>query len=107
MEKLLSFILGTVIFFYLLSKVGGFLLRLFIKRKMNQFNGGTNSGGGFSGGTGGGANQNNNPFNWANRQNNQNNNQHKEGEVFISRNSSSQKRVKDKVGEYVDFEEVK
>ncbi|MFI3314356.1 MAG: DUF4834 family protein [Rikenellaceae bacterium] len=96
MEQFLGYILGTIIFFYLLGNIGKFLLKLFIARKMKQFSNGNNRGGSFfSGG-----------FN-TQRESAPNNDKHKEGEVFISVNSPSQKKIKDKVGEYVDFEEVK
>lgn len=97
MEKFMSYILGIVLFFYLFGIVGRFLLKLFITRKMNQFSKGEGTRGFFGG-------------NFTNSRSNSSQNStssHREGEVFISNNSQKEKKIKDRVGEYVDYEEIK
>ncbi|MEG1648348.1 MAG: DUF4834 family protein [Rikenellaceae bacterium] len=90
---MLSFILGTIIVFYFLSIIGRFLLRYFITKKFKQFSEGGANWQNFGG--------------FQNTTNNQNTTPHHEGEVVITKTTDNSKKVRDKVGEYVDFEEIK
>lgn len=94
MEAFISFILGAVVIFYLFGIVFKLLIRYFISKKFKQFTGGT-SWQDFASST----NQQSSST--------QNEQPHREGEVFISKTGGQSKKVREKVGEYVDFEEVK
>lgn len=88
---MISFILGAILIFYLLGIVGRLLLRYFITKKFKQFSGDTS---------------------WQNfagqrSESYENKQPHQEGEVFITKTAEKSKKVREKVGEYVDFEEVK
>lgn len=94
METFLGIILTLIIFSYIFGKLLPYLLQWFIKRKIRQAQNGDGSQfGGFSSFGGFGT-----------REPKQNAHQ-KEGEVHINR-KNTQKRVKDNVGDYVDFEEI-
>lgn len=105
MEQFFSFILGTIIFFYLLGIVGKWLLRFWLERKIKQMQNGQGgskgnfyykSWGGNAGRASGGFNSNTSGSRSSKN----------EGDVTISKNGADTKRVNSKVGDYVDFEEV-
>ena len=83
MEGFVTFIVVTVIIFWLIARLGLLLLRWWIKKKFGQFMGPNQSG--FS----------------------DSNTIRKEGETIISDNKPREKVVDNSVGEYVDYEESK
>ena len=97
----------TVIFFiifgfYILGFILKLVFRVFIARKMKNFDpnkgfGGFNNSNRTAGGSDFGGN----------RQNYNDTNKEREGDVKITSTGGEDRRLKDKVGEYVDFDEVK
>lgn len=95
MLTLLCIVLGV----YLFGKLFKLLFQLWLARKVKQFQqqgGGANFRGFSSQGTSGGATSGRGTKE-----------QTKEGEVHITNIGGEGRRIKDKVGEYVDFDEVK
>lgn len=90
-ESVLTFIFFFVVSVWLLSKIGGWLLRRWVLKKQRemeaQFGGAAGSGHGRSRGVG-------------------TRNKRAEGEVSVEHTSPVEKRVNKSVGDYVDFEEV-
>lgn len=92
----ITIIIALILFSYIFGKILPYLLKWFITRKLNQMGqDGNSTFRGFS--SFGGFTPPKDPT--------QNSNQ-KEGEIHINHNNS-QKKVKDGVGEYVDYEEIK
>lgn len=105
MDWLLSFIIITVISFYVLGWVGKHLLRWWLLRKQRQFaeqfgqdGQFSQNGGGFSYTSWGG--QARNSHGTADRQ------RKKEGEVRVEQTQAAQRKVNSNVGDYVEYEEV-
>lgn len=89
MEFILTFILATVLFFYLLGFVGRSFLRHWIRRKQEEAAAGGNPF--FQSGPSAGSR--------ARRP-------RPEGEVIVRKGRASEKQVSGQVGEYVAYEEV-
>lgn len=95
METFFGVILSIILGFYVLGKILKFVFRIWLARKAKEFQ----QRGGFSGFGG---------FNTANGSNNQYNDTTKrEGEVKVEKTIHDQRKINEKVGEYVDFDEVK
>ncbi|MEG0500150.1 MAG: DUF4834 family protein [Rikenellaceae bacterium] len=96
MGAFLSVIFFIITGFYLLGAILRLVLRLWLTRKAKEFEksggfgGFTSSGGGFQG--------------FGGQQESRKSN---EGEIKVQKTEQEQKRVSEKVGEYVDFDEVK
>lgn len=117
LEGIFSFIIFTIVGFWILGIVGRFLLKRWVAKKQREFQqqfGGDGSSfqGGFGnnsgfGGTGrafyGNAN-----FGGRGAKQQNDTQQHKEGEVFLTDTTpTSDKKVNTQVGEYIDFEDIK
>lgn len=90
MEGFLTFILFVILGIYVLGFVGRLILKMYLRKVQKQFEGFANSAG------------------TQNRQYSENSNQQQhEGDVTITQASGQDKKFKDNVGDYVDFEEVK
>lgn len=99
MEILLSIVLFFILISYILGKLLPFLLKLFIANRIRKAqNGGMNGGFDFRG------------FSSSDQtrasQNRDARSSQKEGDISINRGSATTKKVRDNVGEYVDFENV-
>lgn len=93
MGAFFTVILFIILGFYLLGAILRLVLRVWLARKAKEFEksgGFSNFGGGFQGF---GSQQNSRPDH--------------EGEIKVQKTEQEQKRVSEKVGEYVDFDEVK
>ena len=97
----MEYILTAILVIYLASKLIKFLFKLFISRKFSKFTGGAswddfvnNAKKNQEGGS-------------AYRNNNNKSSQSREGDITVTTISDNDKKVSDKVGDYVDFEEVK
>lgn len=101
MEMFFGVVISVILGFYILGKVLKFAFKIWIARKMSKF--GQRQGDGFSGFKGysnfntSGRGQEN-----SNRQSNR-----REGEIKVTLTAEEPKKVKEKVGEYIDFDEVK
>lgn len=96
MEQFFSFILGTILFFYLFGIVSKWLLRFWLQRKIKQMQNGQGGGNFYYKSWGGGA-----------RSTTDNNTKRQsEGKITITKNGADTKRVNSSVGDYVDYEEV-
>lgn len=114
MEMLLSIILSIFIGFWLLGLIGKFFLRYWLLKKQRQMEqqmrdgGFSSNGGGFSGSFGSGAFRGFYGSGTAGGTNQNKSNPKPEGEVTIDKtNITSQHTINKKIGEYVDFEDVK
>ncbi|MBE9488026.1 MAG: DUF4834 family protein [Bacteroidetes bacterium] len=83
----ISFVLTTIIIFFVVGYVGKILLRLWLTQKMRQFNGEQTT--------------NKSDSSWFGRKNNK-----KEGSVKVTKLTEDAHKVDGKVGEYVEYEEV-
>lgn len=96
MGTFFSVIFIVILGFYILGAILKLVLRVWLTRKMKDFEkSGKNFGGGFYGfgqHQGGGA---------------QHDESKREGEVKVERTDSEQRKINEKVGDYVDFEETK
>ncbi len=91
-------VLGIIVLLFILGLVFRAKIRRFQRDVENQMNGGTQGQGGFNGGF----------YNFGNRQRSSQNATSTEGDVKIfTTEKSAEKRVSTKVGDYVDFEEIK
>lgn len=97
MDWLISFILISLIVYYVLRWLAPKLLGLWLLRKQRQFADQFGQGKGFTY-TWGGPKQNAGGTKSENRK--------KEGEVRIERTQTAQKKVNRNVGDYVEYEEV-
>ncbi len=91
---LLQIIFYIILTVYILGFLGRLWLRWFIAKKQREFNQGKNTGGFFYSSSFGG--------------NQSKTNTKKEGEINVEQvQQPTQKKVKEKVGDYVDYEEPK
>ena len=91
MEFILSFIVITVLAFYLFGVLGRALLGYWIRKKQQEF--AQNGAGPF--------------FQWRSGGNPQPRTERREGEVTVEQTRVSQRKVKGGVGDYIEYEEVK
>jgi len=91
MEFILSFIVITVLAFYLFGVLGRALLGYWIRKKQQEF--AQNGAGPF--------------FQWRSGGNPQPRTAQREGEVTVEQTRVSQRKVKGGVGDYIEYEEVK
>ena len=91
MEFILSFIVITVLAFYLFGALGRALLGYWIRKKQQKF--AQNGAGPF--------------FQWRSGGNPNPRPERREGEVTVEQTRVSQRKVKGGVGDYVEYEEVK
>ncbi|MFI3330703.1 MAG: DUF4834 family protein [Rikenellaceae bacterium] len=96
MLVLLQIICAIFIGFYILGLLGRLWLRWFIAKKQKEFAQGKQSKGFYYSTSFGGKNNNNNKTNTK-----------KPGEINIEQIKTTEKKVNTKVGDYVDYEEVK
>lgn len=97
MGTFFSVILFIILGFYLLGAILRLVLRVWLSRKAKEFEksgGFSNFGGGFQGFR---SQQTRSDYKETNH----------EGEIKVQKTEQEQKRVSEKVGEYVDFDEVK
>ncbi len=93
MEAMLTFILGTILFFYLAGIVGRWALARWVQKKQREFE------------QQGGNGPYSRVYTWGSR--GQGNRARKpEGEVSIQRTQAAEKRVSKNIGDYVEYEEV-
>lgn len=92
----LQVIFFIILGFYLLGWIGRMLLRYWILKKQKEFQqNGTMGGFTFK------------QYNWGAGQNRSTQTEVREGEIKVERNASTEKKVSGKVGDYVDYEEIK
>ncbi len=89
----LGIIFLIIVGFYLLGRVLRFAFRYWVAKKMTEFQ--QRGFGGFNG------------YGEQQQQRGENKKRAKEGEVKISRAQTAERRIRDDVGEYVEFDEVK
>lgn len=95
MGGFLTFLLSVVCGFYVLGFISKWALRYWIRKQQQQFTNRTNS----NNNTWGNSSQANSAD--ASKQRDE------EGKVYVQKPAPSETKVSDKVGEYVDFEEIK
>ena len=92
MGGFLTFLLSVVCGFYVLGFISKWALRYWIRQKQQQFTDRANS----------------NKEGFAQRNSAETSKQRdEEGKVYVQKNMANETKVSDKVGEYVDFEEIK
>ena len=90
----LEFLLGLILFFYLLGWIGRLLLRLWVCRMQRKFEQNPQEG-------------NFRTYTWNfGGHNRRPNTPKQEGDITIKTNTSSSKQVREDIGDYVDFEEI-
>ena len=100
METFLSVILSIILGIYLLGKISKWLLRYWLKKKMQSFEQGNAAGG----------NPNSAWGAWSNfgqQQQQPQQEKKKEGNVTVDINPTSERKIDKAIGEYVEFDEIK
>lgn len=91
MEGFLTFILFTILGFYILGFIGKLLIKRYLRKVQKQFEGfANNANAQYQGTSSQGYNQ-----------------QQQEGDVTVTQKGDQDKKFKNDIGDYVDFEEVK
>ncbi len=100
----LIFIICTILGFYLLGFIGRIALSYFIKKKQREFQQQFGAKGNYTG-----QNQSNwnRPHNGTDKEEVKEKAKKQEGKIQVQQSTSTEKKVSQNVGEYVDFEEVK
>lgn len=96
MEGFLTFILLSVLFFYLLGRVGRWALLHWVRKKQREFeNGNGTYSRTYAWGSG-----------WARDRESGGRSARPEGEVSIRQTHASEKKVNKNIGDYVEYEEI-